>query len=97
MFLSKRRILKGFPLCHAAPGQVREGITMTRYYFHIRDRYTFIRDEDGMELRDIAAARAEARLTGAQWLATDSRGGMVEITDRDDVLLDALPMRGTLH
>jgi hypothetical protein len=70
---------------------------MTKYYFHIRDRNTFIRDEDGMELRDIAAARAEARITAAEWLAADSRGGMVEITDTDGVLLDALPMRATLH
>lgn len=69
---------------------------MTRYYFHIRDHKTLIRDDDGMELRDMEAARAEARITAAEWIAADSRGGIVEITGPDGVLLDALPMR-TLH
>jgi hypothetical protein len=31
-----------------------------RYYFHIRDGWNVIPDEEGMELSDIYAARAEA-------------------------------------
>jgi hypothetical protein len=76
---------------------------MTRYYFHIRDRETFIPDDDGMDLYDIHAARIEARNTASEWIAEDVRRGrstgatVIEITDWGGVILDALPMRGTLH
>ncbi len=33
---------------------------MIRYYFHIRDGWTVIRDEEGLECRDLEAAKIEA-------------------------------------
>lgn len=72
---------------------------MTKYYFHIRDRQAFIRDDDGMDLRDMDAARCEAHTTAVEWIAANAYSGasIIEITDRDGVVLEALPMRRTLH
>jgi hypothetical protein len=33
---------------------------VARYYFHLANRRDFIRDEDGLELADLAQARTEA-------------------------------------
>jgi hypothetical protein len=43
---------------------------MPRYYFHVRDGAELIRDEEGTELADPEAARAEA-LASARDLALD--------------------------
>ena len=44
---------------------------MPRYYFHIRDGKSLIRDEEGTELADPEAAHAEA-LASARDLALDA-------------------------
>jgi hypothetical protein len=36
---------------------------MPRYYFHIRDGEEFVKDEEGIELEDIAEAQMEAAAT----------------------------------
>jgi hypothetical protein len=81
-----------------------EGLrVVARYYFHIRDRDVFIADDDGMELRDIDAAVIEARTTAHEWVAANVRSGrgtgasIIEIMDWEGVILNAVPMRGTLH
>lgn len=56
---------------------------MARYYFHIRDGWTVIRDEQGMECADMNAARAEAYASARDLAPTnDSRVCAVEIADR---------------
>lgn len=39
---------------------VRRGRILIRYYFHIRDGWDVIPDEEGMELPTLGAARTEA-------------------------------------
>ena len=49
---------------------------MPRFYFHIRSaRGALVRDEAGMHLPDIDAARAEARLVAEEISAEYGRGG----------------------
>ena len=49
---------------------------MAIYYFDLRDGEAFVVDEEGMELRDVEAAQAEAArsLSGIAWDAMRSAG-----------------------
>ena len=55
-------------LCNCSPNWVFLGgeLPMARYYFHIRDGNNLIRDEEGIELPSLEAARAEAILVTAR-------------------------------
>ncbi|WP_309493975.1 hypothetical protein [Bradyrhizobium arachidis] len=64
---------------------------MTRYYFDVRDGDTLAIDEEGMELRDLAAAQAEAAESFADVVRDVARdmaknGGVIRmaIEVRDD-------------
>ena len=46
-----------------------------RYFFHIRDLDGRIRDEEGSELPDMAAARREARATARDFASEDLKCG----------------------
>jgi len=85
------------------------GHRMTLYYFHLRDGDAFVRDETGMELEDIHAARHEALQAARDMLADQLRAGealdgqRIEITAVDGRVLDVVSFRealrpaGTIH
>lgn len=55
---------------------------MARYYFHIREGGRRIPDDDGEELPNLEAARAEARLS-AQDLIAECLKAAQEVGDRE--------------
>jgi hypothetical protein len=61
---------------------------MSRYFFHIRDGRTLIRDEEGMECRTMAAVLDEARAS-LRDIASEARWSLdtplvcIEIEDED--------------
>lgn len=76
---------------------------MPRYYFHIRSDDGLIRDPDGTELADLAAARLEAEDAARDLLADLLREGKVldgqvfEITDGEGEVLERLALRSVLR
>ena len=76
---------------------------MTRYHFHIRDGQTLVRDEEGMECRDLIAAHDEA-LSSARDIAVvllKSRSVLpaatIEIEDEDGNLVETVASNPLLH
>ena len=73
------------------------------YHFHIRDHGDLIRDEEGSELPDMAAAQAEARASSCDLLIEELKSGIaipgrsIEITDTDGKLLESMPVRHNLN
>jgi hypothetical protein len=73
------------------------------FFFHVRDCQGVIRDEEGSELRDLAAARLEAFLSAQDFAIEDiKRGGpvmlrQIEITDGDDNVLGTMPVIDIVH
>jgi hypothetical protein len=65
-----------------------------RYHFHIRDTEGLIPDEEGSELANLDAARAEARASAHDLVANDLRSGrttperQIEIADARGAVLD---------
>jgi hypothetical protein len=65
-----------------------------RYHFHIRDAEGLIPDEEGSELANLEAARAEARASAQDLVANDLRSGWatperrIEIADERGAVLD---------
>jgi Domain of unknown function (DUF6894) len=53
---------------------------MAVYYFDLREGGAFVVDEEGMELRDVEAAQAEAArsLSGIAWDAMRSAGAQAQ-------------------
>jgi hypothetical protein len=76
---------------------------MPRYYFHIRSSAGLIRDPDGTELPDLAAALAEAERSARDLLADLLKAGDVvdgqafEISDAEGSVLARLPFRDVLR
>lgn len=76
---------------------------MPRYYFHIRSSAGLIRDPDGTDLPDLAAAISEAELAARDLLAELLRDGAIldgqafEIVDEDGEVLERLPFRNVLR
>lgn len=56
---------------------------MPRYHFDVRSNFATTEDLDGMELSDIAAAKAEALKVGAGLTPTYASGIMIEVVDQD--------------
>ena len=56
---------------------------MAVYYFDLREGGAFVVDEEGMELRDVEAAQAEAArsLSGIAWDAMRSAGAQAQEND----------------
>ena len=57
---------------------------MPRYYFNIRDGYDVDEDEEGIELPDIEAARAEALATVEELRDELRDAGNIELEITDD-------------
>ena len=55
-------------------------IGMARYYFHICNGTGFVQDEEGLELPDIEAARAEAIRSARSIMASDVQRGMLDLS-----------------
>ena len=66
---------------------------MPRYYFNIRDGYDLDEDEEGIELPDIEAARAEALATVEELREELADAGDIEleITDEEGNRLLTVP------
>ena len=66
------------------------------YHFNIRDSAGLILDEEGSELRDMAAARHEAHASARDFAMDDLRGGRtidarrIEITDDGGTVLETI-------
>ncbi len=59
---------------------------MPRYYFNVRDGYDLDEDEEGVELPDLEAARAEAQATVEELrdeLGAEAESIQLEITDEE--------------
>ena len=76
---------------------------MSRYYFHIRHEGALIPDDEGIELRDIHAARVELLASAEDLAMADMRAGrgigsqIIEIEDSAGLLLDSMSVRRILH
>jgi hypothetical protein len=76
---------------------------MTRYFFHIRNAVSVVRDEEGTEMANIFAAQAEAHYSACDlaWAAIKSGSGRdadtVEIADKDGNILGWVQVPSTLH
>ena len=69
---------------------------MPRYYFHVCNGTGFVQDEEGLDLPDFEAARAEAIRSARSIMASDVQRGMldlssfIEIEDSDGGLVHTL-------
>jgi hypothetical protein len=74
-----------------------------RYFFHVHDILGVIRDDEGTELPDLAAARGEAWLSARDIAMEDiKRGGPVMvrrivIEDDKGTVLGAMPVLDIVH
>jgi hypothetical protein len=53
---------------------------MPRFYFHVCDGTGFVEDEEGVELRDIDAARTEAVKGARSIMAEDLQRGQLDLS-----------------
>jgi hypothetical protein len=75
---------------------------MSRYYFHIRNAGTLVRDEEGMECRNLRAALAEAHASARDAAkATLYRPNVepisIEIEDEDGEVFGNISFVTTRH
>ena len=69
---------------------------MPRFYLHVCNGTGFVADDDGQELPDLEAARAEAVRSARSIMASDVQRGMldlssfIEIEDEDHQLVHTL-------
>jgi hypothetical protein len=75
-----------------------KGLIMPRYYIDVRSHFATKEDTDGMELADIAAAKAEALKVGAKLLEnwagvtpSYSNAIVIEVVDEDLHSVLAIP------
>jgi hypothetical protein len=52
---------------------------MARYYFHVRDYFGSVVDEEGQELADLTVARREALRSARAIMAEDVRQGFLDL------------------
>ena len=71
---------------------------MPRYYFHVREGATLIRDTSGQELSDAEAARDEAIATGLALIAERGRllHRTIEIIDETGHVVEEVSSRDIL-
>lgn len=62
---------------------------MARYYFHMRDANGRIRDEEGVDLPDIEAARAEAMRGARSIIGHDVLAGRLDLSGAIEVVDEA--------
>jgi hypothetical protein len=69
------------PLRGALPWLIGQEINaMPRYFLHIQDSGEVIRDEEGMDLPDLAAARDEAIAGARSILADGAKAGILSLS-----------------
>jgi hypothetical protein len=72
---------------------------MPKFFFHIRDGQTLIRDEEGAVFQDLETAFSEARESARDLAMQKAKGGewavgdAVELTDMHGKVLLAVPLR----
>ena len=75
---------------------------MPRYYFHVCNGTGFVQDEEGQELPDLEAARAEAVRNARCIMASEVQRGMldlssfIEIEDAEHQLIHTLGFEDAL-
>jgi len=78
-------------------------LCMPRYFFHIRDGETVIRDNKGTELPDLEAAQFEARMHARDLVVDCLRSGReidgrrIEIADESGATLESTTVRSVLE
>lgn len=55
-------------------------VVMPRFYLHVCNGTGFIQDEEGQELPDLEAARAEAIKSARSIMASDVQRGMLDLS-----------------
>jgi hypothetical protein len=74
-----------------------------RYFFHIRHKDLLIRDEEGTEFADSAAARQEAQLSVRDLALDDLKKGrpitrlQIEVTDENGAVLETVSVNNMMH
>ena len=53
---------------------------MPRFYFHVCNGAGFVEDEEGLDLTDLEAARAEAARSARSIMAADVQRGMLDLS-----------------
>ena len=76
-----------------------EMVSMPLYFFNLRDGHELDEDEEGIELPDLEAARAEALATVEELRGqlADVDDIMLEITDETGRRLLTVPFKGRAH
>ncbi len=69
---------------------------MPRFYFHVCNGNGFTEDEDGRELPDLEAARAEAIRAARDIMASDVRSGMLDLSSFIEIEDEGRQLRHTL-
>jgi hypothetical protein len=59
---------------------------MPRFYFHVQNSHDFVRDEEGIDLADEAAARAMAMDSIRSMIAEEVRKGVIDLDGFIEVL-----------
>jgi len=76
---------------------------MALYFFHIRKEGVRIPDDEGVDLRDLCAARNELLASAQDLVAADMRAGLgvtddsIEMEDAFGRLIETMPIRRLLH
>lgn len=76
---------------------------MTRFFFHVRDDKTYIKDAEGQELPDLDAARDEATVAARQLLSEALLQGnalidrQFEIADAQGIVCAVIPFRDVVR
>ncbi|WP_114951482.1 DUF6894 family protein [Sphingosinicella terrae] len=58
---------------------------MPHYFFHVRNRFGYVEDEEGSELPDLEAARARAIDGVRSMLSEEARAGEIDLRGRIEV------------
>lgn len=86
----------------AAPA-LCEKIGMRRYFFHVQNQISYVRDEVGAELASLESARARASDTAGEILTSDLRDGKtdivfdIQVEDGDGTRMLTLHVVGTVE
>jgi len=73
---------------------------MPQYFFHIRDGENHIRDDEGLTLADLSAAKAEGVMSAADIARQTppvSDGSSIEVSDQAGTILDRIYVKPSSH